>query len=153
MPQKTRVPAVEGWFTMDDGQPSLIGSRCTDSGSYFFPKEMEHSRVPGFGDSKLEEVNLSRTGTLWSWTDAAYAPPPPFVAQDPHVPFAIAAVELAEEQMVIMGQVATGISVDDLSMGMEMELVLETLYEDDDNEYIVWKWKPTGSVASTGDDS
>ncbi len=138
---------------MDDTNPALIGSRCVDSGNYFFPKELEHSRVPGFGDSKLEEVQLSRTGTLWSWTDAAYAPPPPFVAQDPHVPFAIACVELAEEQMVIMGQVATGFSVEDLSMGMEMELTLETLYEDDDNEYIVWKWKPVGAGATGGEAS
>ena len=23
-----------------------------------------------------------------------------------------------------------------------MELVLDTLYEDDDNEYVVWKWRP-----------
>jgi len=23
-----------------------------------------------------------------------------------------------------------------------MDLVLDKLYEDDDNEYVVWKWKP-----------
>ncbi len=36
-------------------------------------------------------------------------------------------------------------SVDDLSAGMEVELVLDTLYEDDDNEYVVWKWQPVPS--------
>ena len=141
---KTRVPAVEGWFTLDD-QPTLIGSRCVDSGSYFFPKELEHSRVPGFGNSELEEVELSRTGKLWSYTDAAYAPPPPFVASDPHVPFAIAAVELEAEQMVIMGQVVAGVSVDELEIGMTMELAVEVLHEDDEHEYMVWKWKPADS--------
>ena len=25
---------------------------------------------------------------------------------------------------------------------MEVELVLDTLYEDDDHEYLVWKWRP-----------
>ena len=31
---------------------------------------------------------------------------------------------------------------DDIEVGMEMQLVLGTLYEDDENEYMVWKWKP-----------
>jgi hypothetical protein len=26
-----------------------------------------------------------------------------------------------------------------------MELALDVLYEDDDNEYLVWKWKPVGA--------
>ena len=30
---------------------------------------------------------------------------------------------------------------------MEMELVLDTLFEDDENEYVVWKWRP---AAATG---
>ena len=29
-----------------------------------------------------------------------------------------------------------------LEVGQEMELTLGTLYEDDENEYLVWKWKP-----------
>jgi len=28
---------------------------------------------------------------------------------------------------------------------MEMQLVLGTLYEDDENEYVVWKWKPAAA--------
>ena len=27
-------------------------------------------------------------------------------------------------------------------MGTEVELVVDTLFEDDDNEYLVWKWRP-----------
>jgi hypothetical protein len=44
--------------------------------------------------------------------------------------------------MVVLGQVARGIGVGDLRVGMEMELVVETLYEDEENEYVVWKWRP-----------
>ena len=63
------------------------------------------------------------------------------------MPFALAAVELAAEKMVVLGQVVPGVSVDDLSVGDEVELVLDTLYEDDDHEYLVWKWRPRpGSV-------
>ena len=30
-----------------------------------------------------------------------------------------------------------------------MELVLDTLYSDDDNDYLMWKWKPVGWTAGT----
>jgi uncharacterized OB-fold protein len=59
----------------------------------------------------------------------------------PFQPFAIAAVELAEEKMVILGQV-DGAGVAELEIGMEMELTLDTLLEDDESETITWKWKP-----------
>jgi uncharacterized OB-fold protein len=64
------------------------------------------------------------------------------MAADPYVPFSIAAVELADEKMVVMGQVVPGVTVDDLSVGTEVEVVLDTLYEDDEHEYMVWKWQP-----------
>ena len=47
--------------------------------------------------------------------------------------------------MVVLGQVVPGISVDDLKVGMEMELVPGVLYEDDEAEYIVWKWRPVAA--------
>jgi hypothetical protein len=44
--------------------------------------------------------------------------------------------------MVVMGQVVAGVGVDDLRVGTQVELVLDTLYEDDEHEYLVWKWQP-----------
>jgi len=44
--------------------------------------------------------------------------------------------------MVVLGQLADGVSPDDIEVGMEMQLVLGPLYEDDEHEYMVWKWKP-----------
>ena len=69
---------------------------------------------------------------------------------EPFEPFAIAAVELAEEQMVVLGQVVEGVSADDLQVGMEMELVSAPLFEDDDAVHMVWKWKPVSSGATEG---
>ena len=115
---KTAVPAMEGWFAPEADPPHLIGTRCTKSGTYFFPPEHTMSRVPGFADSPLEEVALSRTGTLWSYTNAGYQPPEPYLpVTDPFEPFAIAAVELAEEQMVVLGQVVADVAVEDLEVG------------------------------------
>lgn len=159
---KPRVPAVEGWFTMpplDDATPDdgsgipgvkLIGTRCADSGTYFFPPERVMSRAPGFADSELVDVELSDRGRLWSYTDAQYQPPEPFVAAtDPYEPVCLAAVELAAEQLVVLGQVVRGVSVDDLRVGMDMELVLDTLNEDDEAEYMIWKWRPVAPASGT----
>jgi uncharacterized OB-fold protein len=144
---KQRVPAVEGLFTMDADDPHLIGGRSSN-GSYFFPKDLGGTD-PYSDGGPLEEVQLSNRGTVWSYTNSAYPPPPPFVVTtDPFVPVVVAAVELDVEKMVVLGQVVPGITVEDLHVGMPVEMVLDTLYEDDDNEYVVWKWKPlTGKGA------
>jgi uncharacterized OB-fold protein len=141
-PTKSRVPAVEGWFTTDGDAPALLGSRCTSCGTYAFPRETFFCRNPGCQGTEFDEASLSRRGKVWSYTDARYTPPAPYVAADPYVPFCIAAVELAEEKMVVMGQVVPEVTVDDLAVGTEVELVVDVLYEDDDHEYLVWKWRP-----------
>jgi hypothetical protein len=45
--------------------------------------------------------------------------------------------------------VVGGVTVEDLAVGTEVEIVLDTLYEDDENEYLVWKWRPTSPATST----
>lgn len=142
--EKARVPVVEGWFTHDDQTPRLVGSQCTSCGAIFFPKESFHCKNPGCTGGEFTELPLSRTGTLWSFTNNCYRPPAPYMSGETFEPYAIAAVQLAKEKMVILGQVVRGVGVDALKVGMEMELVVEMLYEDDDNEYLVWKWKPAG---------
>jgi uncharacterized OB-fold protein len=149
-PVKTRLPAVEGWFTLDDEAPVLLGSRCTSCGNFAFPKETYFCRNPHCQGKEFAETPLSRTGKVWSYTNAGYQPPEPYVAADPYVPFAIAAVELAAEQMVVMGQVVPGVDVEDLHVGDEVEVVLGTLYEDDEHEYVVWKWRPLAGAGTTG---
>jgi uncharacterized OB-fold protein len=139
---KSTVAAVEGWFTTDDG-PRLLGTRCTTCGTVFFPKATGLCRNPDCSGTDLVETPLSTHGTIWSYTDAQYKPPPPFVPPtDPFEPFAIAAVELAEEQLIVLGQMAAGVGVADLSIGMEVDLVVEALFEDDEHTYVVWKWSP-----------
>ena len=142
---KERVPAVEGWFTMDEEKPHLLGTRCKSCGTYFFPKESFFCKNPNCDGTEFEEVPLSPMGKLWSFTNNCYAAPAPFMAPDPFVPYAIAAVELAEERMVVLGQMAEGTEVSDLKAGMEVELVLEKLFEDESSEYMVWKWKPVAA--------
>lgn len=141
MATKTRVPAIDGWFTLDDDHPTLLGTRCSGCGTVFFPREERACRNPSCTAGALEEVALSRTGTIWSFTDNRFEPPPPYVAPDPFEPYAIAAVELADERLVVLGQLVAGTDTSALRAGQPVELVLDTLYEDDEHEYVVWKWK------------
>jgi len=142
------VPAIAGWFTTDE-EPHLIGSRCTACGTVFFPKTSGLCRNPSCRGRELVDAELSRTGKVWSYTDAQYQPPPPYVPPSAeHEPFAIAAVELSAEQLVVLGQVAKGYGVEHLSVGTEVELVVEPLYEVDGVPHLIYRWKPAAEVAS-----
>ena len=139
---KQQIPAIEGWFATGPGSPHLLGTRCKSCSSYFFPKETFYCRNPRCDSSEFEEVPLSRTGRIWSFTNNCYQPPAPYVSPEPFEPYAIAAVELAEEKMVVLGQLSKGVKIEDVEVGQEVELVIETLFEDDEAEHVVWKWKP-----------
>jgi uncharacterized OB-fold protein len=144
MGQKPQVPVVEGWFTLDDA-PHLIGAKCTKCGTYFFPKTVTMCSNPTCDSIEFEEVPLSRTGRIWSYTENCYAPPEPYVSPEPFVPYTVAAVELDREKMVVLGQVSAETSVDSLEVGTEVELAIGTLYEDDESEYLMWNWRPVAS--------
>jgi uncharacterized OB-fold protein len=144
MSGKPLVPAIEGWHTME-AKPHLIGTQCEDCGTFFFPKQNHFCKNPDCESTDFREVELSRTGHIWSYTNACYKPPAPFVAKEPFEPYAIAAVQLENEKMVVLGQVAEGLSVADLKVGMPMELVLEELHETDEDVKVTWKWQPLAS--------
>jgi uncharacterized OB-fold protein len=140
-------PAVDGWFATDsniDGadSPYLIGSKCPTCGTYVFPPRENNCPNPACDSDALEAVPLSRRGTLWSYTENRYPPPAPYPAPDPFEPFAIAAVELADEGIIVLGKVVEGTLAADLKVGMEMELATMTLFTDADGvERIVHAWR------------
>ena len=134
-------PAIEGWFTTGP-EPALVGSRCTTCASTFFPRTQGFCRNPACDGEEFADTPLSRRGRVWSYTDAQYQPPAPYVATtDPYEPFALAAVELPEG-LVVLGQVASGYGVADLEVGAEVELVVEPLYSDETGVRTIWKWRP-----------
>ena len=146
---KNRVPAVEGMFTMDEDTPHLIGGKGRTRGSYFFPKDMAGGDPACVTDDDREEVLLSRFGTVWSFTTSSYPPPLPYVVTtEPFEPLVIAAVHLEPENLVVCGQMMPGIAIDDMEVGMQVELRIDTLFEDDENEYLVWKWDLTAGKAA-----
>src|SRR5947209_3279598 len=118
---------VESWFTKEP-EPALRGLQCGECGTYAFPPSAVRCPNPDCPSGELVDVALSRRGKVWSFTINHYAPPPPYVAADPFVPFGVAAVELAEERMIVLGQVAGDPSA--LAVGDDVELVIDTLSDD-----------------------
>jgi uncharacterized OB-fold protein len=133
------VPAVDDWFTLDEADPRLLGNRCRRCGTYFFPRASMFCRNPHCDGTDFDDAPLSRRGKVWSVTTNRYQPPAPYVAREPFEPYLIAAVELADEKMVVLGQVKGSAG---LEIGDEVELVLDTLYSDEEHDYLVWKWSP-----------
>jgi uncharacterized OB-fold protein len=137
------APAVDGWFTTG-ADPHLIGVRCPACGTFAFPPEVFGCPNPRCeSDAELERVPLSRRGRIWSFSVNHYAAPPPALSPDPFEPYAVAAVELSEERIVVLGRVAEGVALDGLRVGAEMEMTVEPIIPGADE--LVWKWKPVGA--------
>lgn len=145
----TQVAAIDGWFTMpaDGSDPKLIGARCGECGTYVFPPRRSGCPNPACSSDTLDEVELSSVGKVWSFAENHYPPPSPFVAPDPFEPYALAAVELEAEGIIVLGQVAKGVAAADLRVGMPMKLDLAVLYHDDGGDHLVWAWAPAGGAA------
>jgi uncharacterized OB-fold protein len=137
-----QLPAIDGWFTADGGSAHLNGGKCAQCGTFVFPPRANNCPNPACDGDVLEQVPLSPRGTLWSYTENRYAPPPPYPAPTPFEPFAVAAVELADEGIIVLGKVVEGTLAADLKVGMEMELTTMPLFTDDDGvERIVHAWR------------
>ena len=136
-------PAIDGWWTVDEsGAARLVGARCPDCGTYVFPPRESNCPNPGCGADELEAVPLSPHGTLWSYTENHYCPPPPYPQTEPFEPFAVAAVALADEGLIVLGKVVDGTGAADLQIGMAMELTTMPLYVDDDGvAHSVYAWR------------
>jgi uncharacterized protein len=147
-PGGTGTGVPDGWFSVDP--PRLIGTRCTACGTVHFPPQTLTCRNPACDNDDLVAGPLSHRGRIWSYADARYRPPPPYVCGADFEPYAVAAVELAAERLVVLGQVAKGVGIGELDIGMEVELVVEDL----DDDHLIWKWRPVpaepGSAGRAG---
>lgn len=153
--ERTRTPVVSGWFTGDDaaegaapaGGFRLLGTRCSACAAVFFPREDAYCRNPHCpGGGELAQTELSPRGRVWSYTDGRYRPPAPYVSDPnaPWTPYTLVAVELEAEGMVVLGQTVPGVTVADLAVGMEVEVVDGVLNEDAESAttWTTWHFRP-----------
>jgi uncharacterized protein len=147
MTTTSRYPEVEGLFTWPSDEPQLIGAKCQGCDSVFFPSFAAYHR-PGCVGGPVEEDLLARRGLLISYTIQHYPPPPPYPAQDPFEPFVLGTVALPDG-LQIPGQIVN-IAPGDVVVGLEVELVVDTLYVDESgNDVVTWKFKVTEPHSSS----
>jgi uncharacterized OB-fold protein len=137
---KKQVPIIEGLFTWPADKPQLLASKCKKCGAYFFPT------VPFCGNpdcakdkANMEVVPLSNTGTMYTYTIHTAQPAVPF-KMDPFKAYGVAMVDVPEG-MRVLGMTTT---IEGLEIGQTVEMTIGKLYEDAENEYITWMWKPVG---------
>ena len=134
------IPVKEGLWTTPIGSdvPRLIGSRCISCGELYFPKK-ERGICIHCGQTTLNDVTLSRKGKVSSFT-VVMRPPAGGYYKGP-VPFAYGTVDLPEGLRLLT--LLTGRNLDELKVGMEVELVIEKLCDDGrGNEVITYKFRP-----------
>ena len=109
-------PIAPDLFTLEDGDPALLGGRERASGRIVFPLPQDRER--------FEPVALPREGRIWSWTVQRFRPKsPPYAGPEDFAPFAIAYVELPGA--VIVEARLTGFDHDQLQVGLPCRLVIE----------------------------
>lgn len=107
-------PIAPGVWT-DGPTPQLIAGRDA-SGKIIFP-------IPeGDSGKQLEIVELSPTGTLWSFTRQDFQPKTPYDGPADFVPFLLGYIELPGQTIVEAHIVET--TLEELELGMPMELVI-----------------------------
>lgn len=119
-----KLPVAEGLFTWPpDGRPQLIASRHRGTGAVTFPADPAQDDV--------DEILLSRTGTLFTWTTQQFVPPsPPYTGETDPASFEAYAVGYVElpEGILVEGRL-TESDPELLTIGQQMELVLVPFVE------------------------
>lgn len=139
------VPVVAGLFAVEGGVPALVGARCAQCGTHYFPRRARCSN-PDCEGHAVESVRLSGRGTLYSFSVQAYRPPPLF-GMEPWAPYAIGLVDMPEGVRV-MGML-TGVAAAELRIGSTMELRLEPLRQDENGRTVLtYKFAPVAGDGS-----
>ena len=114
----------------EDGQPHLLGGRCSSCGSVFFPQQ---SLCPEcFQEGTLKEYPLSTKGKLYAFTivERESLAPKGFM-----VPYAYGYVELPEGVRVLSKIIDW--TPETLKLDAPVEFVLETLRENPSGEKVM----------------
>ena len=136
-----------GRLRLDGDQASagtLLGMRCLDCGISVFGQAVF---CQACSSSRLEPVDLSSTGTLYSYTIVRVPPegwPGP-------VPYVLGEVELLEGPHILAEVI--GVAHEALKVGMEVRLALQEVQSGEPGPALmVYKWAPvTKSVPGNGE--
>ena len=140
--EQKRVLLGEGLFTPTepgvDGQ--IIATHCRSCGDYFFPRSFT-CHNPECEEKDVEDVPLSPTGVVDTYSDMSYPPPPPYVVKkEDWVPTPVVSVKMPEGIHII--GMMDDCTPEEVSIGMEVQTVIRVLYTNKDGEELVgWKFR------------
>ena len=122
-----KIPCIPGLFSEHNGVAQIHGSRCASCKTPYFPKSAA-CHNPDCSESKMEDCSFSGSGVLWSFSVADFPPPAPHKFDKPFKPYAV--------------------GVADLQVGSGIELVIDTLYHEDDKAFTSWKFRQIAAPAT-----
>ena len=133
------VAIADSLFTSIGPEGRLLGSRCGRCEHISFPRQ---NACPGCGNATVELYELSRTGTLWTWTIQNFRPKPPFALppEDDFEPFGVGYVELPGE-LRVEARLTTA-DPRRLHIGMPMELTFIPLWVADGRTIVTYAFAP-----------
>ena len=145
---RRQVPIADGLFTWPSESPRLLAGRCRDCGNHMFPPQEGCTRC---SRTAVETVELGHRGTLWTWTVQSYAPKaPPYAGDaDPETfhPYGVGYIDIDGKLLVESRLTASDPA--ELEIGMEMDLVIEPLFVDEDgNEVVTFAFEPAHGTGS-----
>jgi uncharacterized OB-fold protein len=113
--------------------------RCLDCGIYLFGQAVF---CPACSSARLEPVDLSRAGTLFSYTIVRV----PSEGWPGPVPYVLGEVELPEGPHVLAEVVE--VAHEDLKVGMAVRLALQEVRSGESGRaFMVYKWAPAAGPA------
>jgi len=140
--EQKRVLLGDGLFTPTepgvDGQ--IIATHCKSCGDYFFPRSFT-CHNPDCEERDVEDVALSPTGIVDTYSDMSYPPPPPYVVKkEDWVPTPVVSVKMPEGIHII--GMMDECTPEEVSIGMEVQTVIRVLYTNKNGEELVgWKFR------------
>jgi uncharacterized OB-fold protein len=131
---KEKEPFREGLFKfVKKNEGNLIGTRCDRCGITFFPSRRFCSGC--FQSDQIKEVNLSTTGTLYTYT-IVHQGKPSFKA-----PYSVGYVDLKEGVRIF--SILFDVAPEELKVGMKMELVFRNMAEvSDESGAFIYGFRP-----------
>lgn len=128
---RERIPLRKEMFTEDVEGGALLASRCKSCRRVFFPKR---GYCFDCFSKDMEQVTLSGACKLYTFTIVRMP------AKHYEPPYAIGWVEFPEGVRVF-GQIK-GWESQPLRIGMEMKLIIDTLWQEEEKEVICYKFEP-----------
>lgn len=136
---KNQIPVRKGLWTESslEGDVRLLASKCKQCREIFFPRKnggvCMHCQHDAF-----TEITLSPRGKIYSFSVVNIRPPEYYKGE---VPYALGFVDLPEG--VKVETLFTQCDFDELKVNMEVEMILDTLYIDEEGiEVICYKFRP-----------